>query len=815
MDRLAPILDHLEAPPRSSPEAKIVVVEEARDGCLCALVRSLLPGHPQLGVHGDPQCIEQAPEGSVQILRATSACSAWLPQCQATVQRRHLQLVFWLTERSKTLIGDALDELVASRSLRVVCPQRVASHGEAGLLAGAHGPGVEWLGGPLHETLQAAYPDQPLVEISADQSYAGLVERIREAGDAWLCWTEIDGAFRLRRVRWALAEAGRWGRSVLVEPRITSPGWWPVHARFVAFEEAIERLAAVGASHPGRLLALCGMEPEALELLEALLEMDETQSQLEALLLQADDPGAELARRAEQRGLFSVEDVVAQLVAPPIQRAFGTLEQTQQLRQQAFDRVADQLAETGSLPAELLGSWAASTEDEVPVEMLNWSTGPVSGWLTEALLRSGPADAEAWRAVAAAALRLGDPRVAALWAERALAHCDEDEITLSRVLFTCARADYRQGEFASAERRLRECLALQERLLGAEHSEIARTLHALGQALSKQRRYTHALSCYTRALNIEQQHLDGGHADIAVTLHALGQVMVHLNRCDEATKAFDQALSIKERTLGRDHPSTAATLYAIGKSLTRQGEYKKALRAFQRDLRITRRALGRDHPSLGTSMHAVGQTYTLMGRREEALACFHREVTIVERALGPDHPDLTSARDAKGQALATLGRFTEAIEQLKLSLATKEAHLGPDRPEVADTLFALGQVYADMGDLRTALSTFERALDIRRNAQGPDHPYTALALHAIGQILTRTGEPERALLSFQRALDIKERALGPEHPETAITRFEYGRALRDAGDPTGVAQMMAAAGILERELGAGHAMVAAARAALR
>jgi len=801
-DLLHPILEAIgQAGPGS-----ILVVRGANDGCLGTLVRALLPAWPTLGVRVDPQALAQAPVGSLQILRPTTNDGNWQALAPAHATARELRLVLWLNPDI---------EAVEIPSATVMdCPERPVGHGVQGLHAGAHGPGVEWLGGPLPITLEAAHPERAIQWISASATYDELLQAVADAGDDWACWTDVDGQFTLRRLRWALAERGRWGRSVLVKPDVMSPGWWPVHAQLAPLDASIERLAQAGATQPGRLAAMADLEPEGVDLVEVLLATATPEVELQDAMTGATDPGAALARLGRSRGLFTDDDVVNRLVAPPIQRAFGADEAIGALRTERFAKIGEQVLESEDVPMDLLGSWATTTALPIPVKVLDWSPGKATAWLVEAALRHGPETAEDWRAIADAAIRMGDAHVGARWADKALEFTDVDEIIRSRALYTRARADYRLGAYAASEERLRTALDIQEAVLGEEHHEVSRTLHALGQALNRLERYPQALAIYNRAREIEQRHLEPGHPDMAVTLHAIGQVMVHLNRYQEATRAFQQALQIKEEKLGPEHPSTAATLHAIGQALTRQGKYKEALESFQRDLRITRKQLGRDHPSLGPSLHSIGQTYTLMGRHEYALACFAREIKILERALGKDHPDTTNALDAMGQVLTELGQLELAVSRYKKALRIKEAHLGEEHRDTGRTLYALGHTLARQGQLEDALDAFERTVDIRRATEGKEHPFTALAWHALGQTYARMREYRQAIGSFDQALSIKTKVLGPEHPETSITRFERGRVLRDSGDGGGHTEMKAATAALVSELGPDHPMVKAAKRAL-
>ena len=792
------------------------IVDDARDAALPALLARLLEARPGLGVGTDPEALASAPRGTLQVLRPPASAGPFLAgEAADLLASRRLRLVLWLPAAVAAALGRGVGAFLDRCARGFRCPDLPPAHGVAGLAAAASSPGVEWLGGPLAASLAAAFPRGRVVWASASQDYDHLVATVRTAGRAWICWTDLDGPYRVRQVRWALAEAGRRGRTVLVEPRVSSPGWWPVHGRTMDLEDAVDRIRHAGVVRPGLLAALTGCEPEAVDLLEALLEMRASEEEILSTLSGAGDPGAALATLAHTLGLFTLGDVAARLVAPPVQRAFGGHREVRRERRHTFTAVQERVqSQEAGIPLELVGHWAAASRLPLPKGTLDWSIGPEAAFLVEVALRAGLATAEGWRAAADAALRLGDPHVASRFAETALAVGASDPVTRSRILFTQGRAAFRDSRFPEAERLLERALELQREALGPVHPETGKTLHALGLAQARQRRYREALKAHSHALAVLRRHLPEDHPDIAVIQHGIGQVLIHLGRYEEATRAYHRALAIEEKALGPDHPSTASTLHAIGQTLVRQGRYAEALDAFRRDLSITERALGPEHPSVAGTLHAMGQALALAGKAGEALDGFRRELAILERALGPEHRDVANALDAIGQTLVRLDRVEEAVATFRRSLQAKEASCGPHRPETAATLHALGDALARQGDHEQALEFFRRALAIRQIAPGAHHPFTAFTWHAIGQSLAQVRRHAEAVDAFDHALAIKVSALGPDHPETAITRFERGRAMRNGGDPSGVAQMMGALGILERELAADHPMVRAARAAL-
>ena len=114
----------------------------------------------------------------------------------------------------------------------------------------ARAPSIAWIGGDLGASFRAARPSRALLCVSAAHPYADLVAAAREPSSAWIAWSDIDSSQRLRRVRWALAEAGRRGRVVLDSSSVPAPGSWPVHARRAALQDARERLETARQRNP-------------------------------------------------------------------------------------------------------------------------------------------------------------------------------------------------------------------------------------------------------------------------------------------------------------------------------------------------------------------------------------------------------------------------------------------------------------------------------------------------------------------------------------------------------------------------------------
>ncbi|KFA90814.1 hypothetical protein Q664_26230, partial [Archangium violaceum Cb vi76] len=464
-----------------------MLVDHARPERLGELVRTLLPIAPELEVHTEAYRLAEAKPGSMLVLIGRTEDADWLNINRPLFASRELRVVLWCTrEVSEALLKRAVDFLDWI-SLRLECPAGPAPYAVAGLRCAlaARVPGIVWTGGDLEASFAAARPRRTLRRISAARPYEELVAEAKAAGGReWLAWTDVDGDFRLRRVRWALAEARRRTRAILVEPAVRSPGWWEVHARVAEPAESCERLRSAGAKQPGRLAALVDLEPEAIQLLGGLLEQGVGEHLLEGELLKSADPGAAVGRLASEQGLVTEKELVRGRAPPPAMRAFGVVrDRMRRLYEADLNAIEQRLHSEAQVDAEDAAFWSASTRSTQFV-----SSGS-RGELVEVLLRRTPWTTGHWEQAANIALMAGDAEVAHHWARRAFETDNEQWKVLTHALI-------RQGRLTEAESLLRRQLQTERT------SDLARgwILREMGLILQSQGKYAEAEALLRQSL---------------------------------------------------------------------------------------------------------------------------------------------------------------------------------------------------------------------------------------------------------------------------------------------------------------------------
>jgi tetratricopeptide (TPR) repeat protein len=252
----------------------------------------------------------------------------------------------------------------------------------------------------------------------------------------------------------------------------------------------------------------------------------------------------------------------------------------------------------------------------------------------------------------------------------------------------------------------------------------AKLCNALGYHLNVIGNYDEARTCYERALVIDEKVLGTEHPDTARSLSNLGALLQTMGDYDAARLYLERALDIWEKVLGAEHPSTAIGLNNLGMLLRDMGDYDEARNCYERALGINEKVLGAEHPHTARSLSNLGALFLAMGDYDAARSYMERALDIWEKVLGAEHPDIATSLNNLGLLLRDIGDYDEARPCLARVLAIRKKALGAEHPDTAISLNNLGYLLQATGDLDEARTYFERALAILEAQFGPDHPHT-------------------------------------------------------------------------------------------
>ncbi|WP_437897186.1 tetratricopeptide repeat protein [Sorangium sp. So ce124] len=706
----------------------LVLIDQARPERLGSLVRALAVSEPDLFVHTDATQLARAPKGAVVVLVPDAAQAGWLNVERPILAERALRVILFSDAATSTALARKAPDFFHWISHRLECPRGPWPPVIWGIRAAdERGWGMFWQEGDLDEAFAAALPASTRVRVSATAPYPALVEAIRAADGAWIEACEVDSFFELRRLRWALVEAGR--REPLVTERVVargraamsgtgSMGLLEVDSRPMPLAQAIRELEAAGAEGAGRLAALLDFECDAVTTAVRLLEAGLPQARLDDVARAAGDPVQRLWPLCSAHGISPVRGVGTSLLRINI----------------------------------------------APRRDLRFSC--------EQLIAE-----RRWIGAARGAIADGDPIVAVHWAQRALAE-ERGNMDAARTLGV-ALAD--GGQLGRVREILREVFAESEL---KEHAELVDELVGVIQSID----LSGARKQLEEALTLVDDHDVEPSLEGANVLRELAQLQIAAGNLTGARTKLEEASSLLTRTHGtEEHPRVAASLRDLARVLFAQGEVPRARELLEQALRIETKVHGDWHPRVAASLRELARTLFAQSDSRGARELLERALQIQLRVYGTgEHPGVADSLHHLARVLFAQGELPYARQLLEQELSIRTKIEGANAPEdISASLESLSMVLLSQGNLGGAREALERALPILERVHGTaGHPEVAVMEGNLGAVLLALGETERGIALRRRAHETLRSQLGPDHP---LTR-DIGRSLPRSASQTEAAE---------------------------
>jgi tetratricopeptide (TPR) repeat protein len=574
-----------------------------------------------------------------------------------------------------------------------------------------------WKGGDIDVAFAEALPGRSLLRVSAAMAYADLVSALRPAPRTWVVVTDLEEAFRVRRARWAAAEAVRYGRTILVSPGVETADLPTAHAVIIPMEEASDRLQEAGIDRGARIAALLDLDPEAIERAVAMARcgastgeierragelaqapmpprgasprrLPDWPERVEMALLQWDEEVAlhwatswraaepENARSAARlayvcargehlkRARALLDEAIMQAgsrmdpeTAFEIHRAEGALYTKEDRPDRALRATVQAI--------QLLDSLHRSTAQADEIHFLHVLSLLGLGRQADAerAMRSWPGPAPGGegaspKSMAFALVKLsgGEPAVAIPILRRAFEDRRDDSLEVDAIACTLAQALLARGDFAEAERVTRTA--------GTSAEERGRRKDRL------RREHARALLGLGRFAEAEQelwQVLAGApeNAKTAVTRQALARSLIAQGRLEEAESELEKGIAEQRRAPAHNSALLLALLHEKAQIHHVSGRWSEAIRLLREVLREEERVWGKDHPGLSETLTALGDSFIRAGEPAAAQPHLRRACRIAGRA--GDKIALAEASSRLAIAEATQ-RFPQAVHTARRAL---------------------------------------------------------------------------------------------------------------------------------------------------
>ena len=339
-----------------------------------------------------------------------------------------------------------------------------------------------------------------------------------------------------------------------------------------------------------------------------------------------------------------------------------------------------------------------------------------------------------------------------------------------------------QGELKKAREYLERALAIRLQKLGAQHVDVATSYDNLGSVLKNQGDLEQAKEYHERALAIRLQKLGAQHVDIATSYNNLANVLNNQGDLEQAKEYYERALAIQLQKLGTQHVDVATSYNNLGSVLDKQGDLEKAKEYHERALAIRLQKLGAQHIDFAFSYNNLGCVLYKQGHLEQAKEHFERALAIRLKRLGPQHVDVARCYNDLATVHSVWGDLERAKENHERALAIRLQKLGAQHVDVATSYENLANVLGDQGDLEQAKEYHERALAIRLQKLGAQHVDVATSYYNLATVLSKQGDLEQAKEYHERALAIRLQKLGAQHVDVATSYNNLANVLSDQGD---------------------------------
>ncbi len=761
------------------------------------LVRGLIGEHPELDVISELAPLEDAPEGAVLVLIPRPAYADALNMGRPIFARRKLKVVLWCDHETTVALRDQAPDFYDWISEHDECPPGPVPHAVAGLRAAYEtgAPGIVWRGSGDQEdkvrllsAFEAAFPGETLTWIDPKRDYEELLSMVKAAEDAWIA-CRAEAASHVRRFRWAMADARRHGRAIVVTDKYPCPEWWPARARLAGFDDANHALREAGSRHPGAIAALTGLEPETVRLAALLLRMGTSHEDLLRRLHKSPDPGASLARTAYSMGLIRLKAIALGEAPAPAMRAHFSRSNVQKMRAR-YTKAANRALEEGK---------RLSQADVAP-----WSTSLfavlIDKYATDYLVEDRLLRKRTKRlriSLAKSALRLGETDAAAAWVA-------EEQAS------------------PSGQHSIRDFEGIADQLTKARDPRAANIQSSIaGSYRTSTIIFVITLAFWSGSVSLFLFLLKG-FANLAFV--AAGSLVVayslafHLVYSIKVTRIIiDMLYRALEWTGNRMTASRIERQIDTSLSDLRRGAYRDVTRSLQEIITTNKRRLTEEHPLLRRARGFLVQAFVARGDNKRADKALRRAVELEGRIVGVDRPSFIAlvrlhipvcihtgrAADAEAFLYKLLGPHAilpghdtpvpharrlassgnaDVDEYLQLFLAAPK--LPPLSPEErAEALRLLAEAWITQGRYDEAEDLLQRAAEHPDEKLPHDHPERWRTLTTYGRVLLFQRHPADAEPVLRRALALAEKHAGARHPDTACVLAALARVEHVLGRP--------------------------------
>jgi len=281
-----------------------------------------------------------------------------------------------------------------------------------------------------------------------------------------------------------------------------------------------------------------------------------------------------------------------------------------------------------------------------------------------------------------------------------------------------------------------EVIAMQRKLLGNDHPDVADSLFTLGSKLKALKDFKAAQPLFREALAIRRKHFGPADKLVANTHYTYGHLLVEMGnfepgishfkrareiwstypdsqlqalnaiagmagaelvrgKCHEARPLYEYILTAYKELMGENSLYVASTLMNLGLTLSEEGDRQQALLFYGEAYNIYYLAFGDERKEVANSVFNLGSLYTQTGQYEVAEFHLRKALAIQEAVLPEGHIGIARVESTLGACLTHQERFEDAETYLLKSHPVLENY--PNRDHSLISSIRIMELYEAWG----------------------------------------------------------------------------------------------------------------------
>ncbi len=257
-----------------------------------------------------------------------------------------------------------------------------------------------------------------------------------------------------------------------------------------------------------------------------------------------------------------------------------------------------------------------------------------------------------------------------------------------------------KGEYAEAERLLRQTLEIRTRVTGPNSLAVAEVEFALGWTLIESERFgvhrdpqreVEFDKLMHHALETQRRELGSTHRDVGLTLTVLMMRLLQTGKQAEAQRMLLSSAAVFVQQEGGKSLGRAVFEYQRAANARQQSKFAEAENSYRACLDTIGTVLGTYHPINLAILGDLAGMFRDQGRMVESEAAARQALDVGFHAFPNGHPVLRELLEAGASFLATQGKYDEAVALVEKKMLINERFFDlPWTQRAADRLTIAG-----------------------------------------------------------------------------------------------------------------------------